>query len=58
MDVQQMVLDTLKGSKEAMKAGEIAVKAGVDKADVDKAIKALKKSEKIVSPRNCYYQAK
>jgi DNA replicative helicase MCM subunit Mcm2 (Cdc46/Mcm family) len=58
MDIQQLVLETLKGSKEAMKAGEIAVKAGVEKAEVDKAIKALKKAEKIISPKNCYYQAK
>lgn len=58
MDIQKLVLDTLKGSKTAMKSGEIAVKTGVEKADVDKAIKVLKKAEKITSPKACYYTAK
>jgi len=58
MDIQKLVFDTLKGSKVAMKSGEIAVKTGVEKAEVDKAIKALKKAEKIISPKVCYYLAK
>jgi len=58
MDIQKLVFDTLKGSKVAMKSGEIAVKTGVEKAEVDKAIKALKKEEKIISPKVCYYSAK
>ena len=42
----------------AMKSGEVAEKAGIDKAEVDKIIKKLKKEEKIVSPKMCFYQAK
>lgn len=41
-----------------MKSGEIAEILKADKADVDKAIKKLKKEEKIASPKNCFYQAK
>jgi len=58
MDHQEKVLNALKESSVAMKSGEVAAKIGLEKADVDKAIKALKKAEKIISPKNCYYQAK
>ena len=39
-------------------AAEIASMAGIEKAEVDKIIKALKKEELIVSPKNCYYTVK
>lgn len=41
-----------------MKAGEVAVKAGVDKTDVDKIIKALVKEGKVISPKRCFYAVK
>jgi len=58
MEIQEKVLKALKESNVAMKSGEVAAKVGLEKAEVDKAIKALKKEEKLVSPKNCYYQAK
>lgn len=58
MDNKEIVLQTLKKSDKALKPGEIATLAGIDKAEVDKAIKALKKEEKIFSPKACFYQAK
>jgi len=58
MDIQEKVLKALKESSVAMKSGEMAGKIGVEKADMDEAIKALKKAEKIVSPKACYYTAK
>lgn len=58
MDIQKLVFDTLKSSKTAMKSAEIAAKTGVGKAEVDKAIKFLKKEGKITSPKVCYYTAK
>lgn len=51
-------MKTLSESTEPLRPGEIAEKAGIDKAEVDKAIKTLKKEEKIFSPKRCYYQAK
>jgi hypothetical protein len=54
----EKVLQTLKKSGKAMKSAEIAEAAGIDKKDVDKAIKTLKAEEKIISPKVCYYQAK
>ncbi|AGL02742.1 HTH domain-containing protein [Desulfoscipio gibsoniae] len=55
MNINETVLKTLEDSKEPLKAGEIAEIAGVDKKEVDKAIKALKKEGKIASPKRCYY---
>ncbi|MEW9095810.1 MAG: MarR family transcriptional regulator [Clostridiaceae bacterium] len=57
MEIKDKVLDLLKGS-EPLKSGEIAEKLEVDKTEVDKAIKALKKEELIESPKRCYYSAK
>lgn len=58
MDVKEKVLAALKESATPLKAGEIAEKIAVDKKDVDKAIKDLKKEDKIESPKRCYYSAK
>jgi len=55
MNVNEIVLNTLKNSKEPLKAGEIAEIAGIDKKEVDKAIKELKNENMITSPRRCYY---
>ena len=49
MDIKEKVLEVLNSSE------EIAEKAGIDKKDVDKAIKELKKEEKIISPKRCFY---
>lgn len=58
MDAKQTVLNTLKENAEPMKAGEIAEKSGLDKKEVDKAIKSLKAEEAIESPKRCFYTAK
>jgi len=58
MEFKEIVLQTLQKSEKPLKPGEIASMVGIEKAEVDKAIKLLKKEEKIVSPKMCYYQAK
>lgn len=58
MDNKEIVLKTLKKSDKPMKSAEIAAAAKIDKAEVDKALKALKKEEKIESPKMCFYCAK
>ncbi|TCQ06675.1 helix-turn-helix domain-containing protein [Serpentinicella alkaliphila] len=55
---EELVLRALNESGEPLRPGEIAEKAGLDKTEVDKAIKTLKKEEKIFSPKRCFYQAK
>ena len=58
MKIKQIVLKTLKDSKEPLKSGEIAEKCGQDKNAVDKAIKVLVKENLVDSPKRCFYQAK
>ena len=58
MDTEKIVIETLKKAGKPLKSGEIAEMAGIDKKVVDKAIKALKTEEKIISPKRCYYEAK
>jgi hypothetical protein len=58
LDISEIIFNTLKKAGTAMKSGELAAATGIDKAEVDKVIKKLKKDDKIVSPKNCYYKAK
>jgi len=57
MDIKDLVLKTLIESEQPLKGGEIAEKSGVDKKDVDKALKKLKDEELIFSPKRCFYDA-
>ncbi|MFA8436841.1 MAG: hypothetical protein ACEPOZ_20225 [Marinifilaceae bacterium] len=54
MEANQKVLDILK-AEGPMRPGAIAEKAGMDKKEIDKAIKTLKQEEKIYSPKRCFY---
>jgi predicted transcriptional regulator len=58
MEIKEIVLKTLRDSKDPLKCGEVAEKCGHDKAVVDKAMKVLVKEDMVMSPRKCYYQAK
>ncbi|ASJ08744.1 MarR family transcriptional regulator [Thermococcus siculi] len=51
----ELVFKVLKEAGRPLKSKEIAELAGIDKKEVDKAIKVLKKEGKIVSPKRCYY---
>lgn len=55
---EELVLKALNESTDPLRPGEIAERAGIDKSEVDKAIKTLKKEEKIFSPKRCFYQTK
>lgn len=39
----------------AMRPGDIATQAGVEKAEADKVIKKLVKEGKVYSPKRCFY---
>ncbi|NOX86844.1 MAG: HTH domain-containing protein [Chlorobi bacterium] len=58
MEVKDKVLETLKKSDKPLKGGEISEISGIDKKEVDKAIKVLKKEGLLESPKRCYYTAK
>lgn len=57
MDNTEKVFDILKKSDVPLRAGEIAEISQIDKKLVDKAIKELKKDDKIYSPKRCCYSA-
>jgi hypothetical protein len=58
METTDKVLKTLKDAGKAMKAGEIADAAGIEKKDVEKAIKKLVAENKLHSPVRCFYDIK
>jgi DNA-binding transcriptional regulator GbsR (MarR family) len=55
MENTDQILETLKLSTTPMSAGEIAEKTGIDRKLIDIAMKRLKDSGKITSPRRCYW---
>jgi predicted transcriptional regulator len=58
LDIKKVVLETLILSEEPLKSGDIAEKCGIEKVQVDKAIKQLMAEEKVFSPKRCFYDAK
>ena len=58
MDSIEKVFKTLVESDKPLKGGDIAEVSGLEKKEVDKAIKKLKVDEKIFSPKRCFYDVK
>jgi len=58
MEAKEKVLSALKKSSKPLKGGEIAENTGIDKKEVDKAIKSLVNEGKVFSPQRCFYAAK
>ncbi|MGE5313151.1 MAG: HTH domain-containing protein [Acidobacteriota bacterium] len=56
MEATEQVLKVMKKAKVPMSAGQIAENAGIDRKEVDKAMKALQKEGKIVSPKRCFWE--
>lgn len=56
MDLKQQVLDTMRELGKPVNATEVAKASGIEKADVDKVFKELKKEEAIVSPVRCKWE--
>lgn len=53
MDNRSKVLETMKAAGEPLNAGKIAELSGLDRKEVDKAMKGLKAEGAIVSPVRC-----
>lgn len=58
MDTYQAILEFFQNVKEPVNAGAIAEATGIDRKEVDKVMARLKKEEKIVSPKRCYWEIK
>lgn len=55
MDIKEKVLEAMRAEGQPVNAGKITELSGLDRKDVDKAMTQLKKEEKIVSPKRCYW---
>ena len=53
METKDKVLATMKQAGEPLNAGKIAELSGIDRKEVDKAMKALKEEGATVSPVRC-----
>ena len=53
MEIKEKVLATMKEAGAPLNAGKIAELSGLDRKDVDKAMKELKEEGAIVSPVRC-----
>lgn len=58
MDNSKLILETMVKEGKPLSAGQIAEIIGLDKKDVDKVMNQLKKEEKIISPKRCYWEPK
>lgn len=56
MDVKEAVIAAMKEAGKPMSAGEVEKATGIERKEIDKAFKELKKEEKIVSPVRCKWQ--
>ncbi len=54
---KDIVLEILKKESEPLNAGRITELSGLDRKEVDKAMKVLKDEGAIVSPKRCYWEA-
>ena len=58
MEAKELVLDAMKKAGVPLNAGKIVELTGLERKEVDKAMKLLKADEAIVSPKMCYWQPK
>ena len=56
MDNVEKILETIKQAAQPVSAGQIVELSGLDRKEVDKAMKKLKTEGKITSPKNCYWE--
>ena len=56
METKEKVLQTMKAAGEPLNAGKIAELSGLDRKEVDKAMKPLKDEGAIVSPVRCKWE--
>ena len=58
MEAKELVLDAMKKAGVPLNAGKLVELTGLERKEVDKAMKQLKADEAIVSPKMCYRQPK
>ena len=58
MEIKELVLEAMVKAGEPLNAGKIVDLTGLERKEVDKAMKKLKTEGAIVSPKNCFWQPK
>jgi len=58
MESEEKVLQAMKQAGKALKAAELVDLSGLTRPEVDKALKQLKKDERITSPKVCFWEPK
>lgn len=58
MEPKEKVLEAMKAAGKPVKAGELIEMTGLDKKEIDKAMKDLKTDGAIESPKVCFWQPK
>jgi predicted transcriptional regulator len=58
MESAEQVLQIMNEAGKALKPGELVDLSGLSRAEVDKALKLLKKEERITSPKVCFWEPK
>ena len=56
MDIKETILNVMREAGKPVSAGEVEKLSGLDRKDIDKAVKELKKEEAIVSPVRCKWE--
>ena len=56
MDIKETILNVMREAGTPVSAGEVEKLSGLDRKDIDKAFKELKKEEAIVSPVRCKWE--
>jgi predicted transcriptional regulator len=55
MSNKDKVIEAFRNSEDQLNATKVSEISGVEKKEVDKIMKELKKDETIVSPKRCYW---
>jgi len=58
MESAEKVLTAMKEAGVPLNAGKLVELTGLERKEVDKAMKVLKANDAIVSPKNCFWQPK
>ncbi|HOE56621.1 MAG TPA: MarR family transcriptional regulator [Bacillota bacterium] len=58
MDNYKVILEYFNNADKPVNAGQVATATGIERKEVDKVMSELKKEEKIVSPKRCYWEIK
>lgn len=58
MDTKEKILEILKQEGEPLNAGKITELSGLERKEIDKAMKAMKDDGTIVSPKRCFWEPK